>query len=203
LAWIIKHSERRHMHGLPVALASSLPTSDEAFAKLSEALELVRRHDARAFRELVDHTRGVFVFATTGGDAAEWWRDEGLVVLSDEYVTDESTASRDLAVVLVHEATHVWLERHGFEYTIDRRTRLEEMCHRRELRLARRLPDAEELVGSLVHELRPGERYFTDEAFYQRAVAQAVRQGVPAWLVRQIELWSRIVHRLSSAWSRR
>jgi len=53
--------------------------------KLRHALEFVRYHDRRAFDELAVHTRGIFVFGTTIGSAAQWWRDEKLVVLQSEY----------------------------------------------------------------------------------------------------------------------
>jgi hypothetical protein len=201
LARIISHSERRDFEGIPVAVeGSQMESSGVAFGKIHSGLEFVRRHDARAFRELRDHTRGVFVFTTMGGDSAEWWSDAGLVVFSDEYVSDASTTAQILSTVLVHEATHVWLGRHGFEYTADRRVRLEGICIRRELRLARRLPDADELVASLTEQGRLDERYFTDEAFRARRLAQIVHLGVPAWMVRQLDLWSNRLRRVRSAW---
>src|SRR5262245_47208244 len=203
LSWIIRFSDRRQIHGLQVAVLEKDPKSVEAvFGKIGEALGLVRHHDARAFNELVSHTRGVFVFGTTGGDAAEWWRDEGLVVMQPEYASDANASPLALAVILVHEATHAWLERRGFEYAVDRRARLERICDRRALRLARRLPDAEYLVSWLQQEQRPRE-HLADEAFHQRAVAELLRLGAPLWFVRQMDLWSKRWYRLTPACSGR
>jgi hypothetical protein len=198
LSWFIRFSHRREIHGLRVAVFEKNAALESVFDKIREALELVRSHDARAFRELVEHTGGIFVFGTTGGDAAEWWRDESLIVLEPEYAADPTTTSRALAVIFVHETTHAWLERRGFEYAVDRRMRLERICDRRALRLARRLPDSEYLVTWLEQEPRPAEE-LTDEAFHQRAVAQLVRLGMPRWLLRQMEAWSKRWYRMRGA----
>src|SRR5262249_733466 len=156
-------------YGLRVAMwEKNAATLESLFDKIREALELVRSHDARAFRELLEHTSGIIVFGTTGGDAAERWREAALIVFHSESGANTTTTARALAVIFVHETTHAWLERRGFDYTADRRARLERICDRRALRLARRIPDSEDLVNWLEHEPRPAEE-LTDEAFHQRA----------------------------------
>jgi hypothetical protein len=198
VSWFIRFSHRRQVYGLPVAVWGNDPL-DPVVEKIRDAVGFVRDHDARAFRELANHTRGIFVFGTTGGDAAEWWRDEGLIVLKPEYASDPGTTWPAIAVILVHEAAHAWLERRGFVYAVERRARLEGVCNRRALRLARRLPDAEDLVVWLKGERQPEE--LSDEAFHQRAVAELVRLGMPPWLVRQMEFWSKRLGRLTRACS--
>lgn len=194
LSWAIRFSARRQIQGLPVAVweRQHVESIEE---KLRAALEFVRYHDRRAFDELDKHTCGIFVFGTTVGSAAQWWRDEKLVILQSEYAIAPSTTSLALAVILVHEATHAWLERRGFEYATERRARLERICNRRALRLARRLPNAEYLVSWLQQE--PREDRLTDEVFHQRAIAELVRLGLPLWVVQQLETWSKRVNRLT------
>jgi hypothetical protein len=188
LSWVIHFSAHRRIHGVPVAVweRQHLESIDD---KVRDALESVRQHDRRAFDELAEHTHGIFVFGTTTGSAAQWWRDEKLVVLQSEYAAATSTTSPALAVILVHEATHAWLERRGFKYTTERRVRLERICNRRALRLARRLPSAGYLVSWLQQE--PHAERLTDEAFRQRAIAELVRLGLPRWLVQQMDTWSK------------
>jgi len=162
--WMGRFSERRVLHGLPVTISEGSAVVEPLFEKLRDALDFIRQHDARALDELINHTDGVFVFGTTGGFPAEWWRDERLVVLQREHVCDKATVSTDLAVTLAHEATHVWLERLGFVYAADRRVRIEAICNRRSLRLARRLPNSEQLVRSVEQRLQLGPEYLTDRA---------------------------------------
>ncbi len=172
-------------------------TLEPVFDKMRDALDLMRRHDTRAFNELVNSTRGIFVFGTILGGAAEYWRDETLIVLQSEYTSGATATPQALAVILVHEATHVWLERRGFEYAARRRTRLEGICNRRALRLAKRLPDADYLANWLRQGLL--EEHLTDEAFQKQAVAELVRLGVPSWLLRHLQVWSRRWQRLTRA----
>lgn len=54
-----------------------------------------------------------------------------------------------LALTIVHEATHARLWRAGFRYTPDIRERIEHICVRAELDFAQRLPRAQELVDGL------------------------------------------------------
>ena len=200
LSWAVRFSAHRQIDGLPVAVweRRHVGSIEE---KLRHALEFVRYHDRRAFDELAVHTRGIFVFGTTIGSAAQWWRDEKLVVLQSEYAAAASTTSVALAVILVHEATHAWLERTGFQYVTEQRARLERICNRRALRLARRLPNAEYLASWLQQE--PREDRLTDEAFHQRAIAELVRLGLPLWFVQQLETWSKRRRRLTRACSGR
>jgi len=192
LFWPLWLSARRRIEDVPVAVweRKDVAVIEE---RLRSALALVRHHDRRAFDELATHTCGIFVFATTGGSAAQWWRNERLVVLQSEYAAAASTTSRALAVILVHETTHAWLERMGFEYAAERRARLERICNRRALRLARRLPNADHLVTWLQREIPPDR--LTDEAFHQRAVAELVRLGLPPWLAHGLDAWAKRLHR--------
>jgi hypothetical protein len=194
LSWTLRFSVHRQIHGLPVAVWERQHL-ESVEAKLRDAIDFVRLHDRRAFDELAEHTHGIWVFGTTVGSAAQWWRDENLVVLQSEYAAATSTTSLALAVILVHEATHAWLERRGFEYTTERRVRLEKICNRRALRLARRLPNAEYLAAWLEQE--PREDRLTDEVFHQRAIAELVRLGLPLWFVQNLETWSKRLRRLT------
>jgi hypothetical protein len=182
-------------------VATESADCERIFSQLDSALKLLRRYDPRAHDALRKETGGIFVFGTAGV-YAEWWRDERLIVMQPEYISDPATSPADVAATLVHEATHAWLERVGFQYTTQRRARLESICFRRELRFARRVPDAGDLVARLEQQLTCDPEYLTDEAFRERAVAELQRLGVPNWLFRMMEGCSRRLHRLTSAWSR-
>lgn len=167
---------------------------------MESARALLSEYNLRALETLQKQTDGVFVFGTAGANA-EWRRDARLVVIQQEYVADFATSPADVAATLVHEATHVSLERLGFHYTAQRRARIEAVCYRRALRFARRLPGASDLVAKPERQLMRDPVYLTDEAFRGRIIAELRRLGVPNWLVRVIERSSRRLRRLKSAWT--
>src|SRR5262249_24116355 len=155
----------------------------------------------RALRTLQNVADGVFVFGTAGV-LAEWWRDERLVVLRDEYVSDPATLAVHLASTLVHEATHAWLERLGLEYTKDRRARIESICFRRQLRFTRRVPGGGEFIHTLEQQLARDPEYLTDDAFKRRLIEELQRLGVPVWVISTMDRWGRRWYRLRH-WSQR
>jgi hypothetical protein len=182
-AWLFRRAKSRIVDGIPVGIDLTEATQFQAIlGKLESALELLGRHDPRALAVLRREAAGIFVFATAGAHA-EWWRDVGLVVMQHEYVSDPATSPPEIAATLVHEATHAWLEHLGFQYTVERRARIESICIRRALRFARRLPCGSDLVARLAQQLPVDPHSLTDEAFQRRVRAELERLGVPNWLL--------------------
>jgi hypothetical protein len=71
-----------------------------------------------------------------------------------------------LAMTLVHEATHARLWNNGIGYPVRARVRIEHLCVRAEVRLARELPDADELEKFAVDKLK--NEWWTDSAVTAR-----------------------------------
>ena len=172
--------------------------------KVEAALHLVLRHDPRAMQVLQTQTHGIFVFMTHGGAYAEWSRDGKLVLLKPEYVSAPETSSLQLASALVHEATHAWLEKLGFEYSPERRPRIEAICFKRQLRFVKHAGGGSELVSELEWQLARDPEYFSDEAFRERSLTELQTDleglGVPRRIAitfeRCINLWLRLIRRL-------
>jgi len=197
LGWLFRGAEHRIICGIRVGTAqSNAATSEAMLGKLEAALTLLRRNDPRTVAALQKATDGIFVFGTAGV-CAEWWRDARLVVMQEEYVADSGTSTAAVAATLVHEATHAWLEHLGFQYTAERRARIESICFRRELRFARRLPGTSDLAATIEQQLTRSPEYLTDEAFRERTLAELRRLGVPARLVRLLVWYLRRFGRLT------
>ena len=64
-----------------------------------------------------------------------------MCVIDERFVVDEGTTPEMIASVIVHEATHARLFRMGIGYEEGRRARVEQVCLRRELAFAAKLPD--------------------------------------------------------------
>jgi hypothetical protein len=69
-------------------------------------------------------------------------------------------------MTLVHEATHARLWKNGIGYPVSARGRIEQLCVRAEVRLARQLPDAEELESFVVDKLK--NEWWTESAVAAR-----------------------------------
>jgi hypothetical protein len=71
-----------------------------------------------------------------------------------------------LAMTLVHEATHARLWNNGIGYPANAPARIEHLCVRAEVRLARELPDADELEKFAVDKLK--NEWWTESAVTAR-----------------------------------
>jgi hypothetical protein len=185
ILWVVRHAERREILGVPVIVPGGTRGDDEAFAKITSALDLLRDHGSRTLDDIRRHTNGVFVWVTAGA-RGEWHRETGLVVLEEAYVCHGGTSARDVASTLVHESTHARLDAKGFEYSPEQRQRIERVCFRRQLAFARRLSEPGDLVGQAQQQLQRSPDYFTGEAWRQRAVVKLIELGVPRWLAQAI-----------------
>jgi len=157
--------------------------------KVEAALALVLRHDRRAMQVLQRQTNGIFVFGTHGGTYAEWDRDAKMVMLHPEYVSAPVTSTLHLASVLVHEATHAWLENLGFHYALERRRRIEAICFKRQLRFAKHAGGGSELISEIERQLAREPEYLSNEAFRERALNEIERLGMPRRFVIAAERW--------------
>jgi hypothetical protein len=195
IVFFFRRSKHRVIHHIKVAVfdhAKHIGTLD----KVEAALDLVLRHDPRALQVLQTQTDGIFVFMTHGGAYAEWSRDGKLVLLKPEYVSAPETSSLQLASALVHEATHVWLEKLGFQYSPERRPRIEAICFKRQLRFVKHAGGGSELVSELERQLKREPQYFSDEAFRERSLTELQteldRLGVPRRIVITFEQWLKL-----------
>lgn len=190
MLWFFRHSQRRHILGVPVAFSGSDDEANEAFGRIGGAFELLRKYGTRTLTDLRRNTDGIFVWATAGA-LGEWHREARLVVLEETHVLEPTTSCQDIASTLVHEGTHARLDRLGFEYAPELRERIEKLCFRRELAFARRLPDAGNLILQAEDQLARPPDYLTREAFRARIIGKLIELGVPKWVAYAIERISR------------
>ncbi len=117
------------------------------FARLREALVLLRRTDLRAYSRARRYLRRVVVSHT--GGRGEYWYGMGICVLDADYVVANDVEL--VAMAVVHEGTHGRLDRLRVKTTPVNVSRVEHLCSRAELDLANRFPDRERYV-KIVHE---------------------------------------------------
>lgn len=169
-------SEKRDVRGVKVAVSADDEDGEaEAFARLHAAFELLEQHVPVRLHRLRRDVDAVFVWAKVG-DVANWVRALRFIRLRESWVMHPSTTPAHIASVLVHEATHAYLERLGITYQEDRRARIERVCVRSELVFLRRIGDEEEILEAK-HRMSASPEVFSQAAFHQRAEANLKKLG--------------------------
>jgi hypothetical protein len=117
---------------------------EQIVAKVEAALRLIMRVDGRRYTVLSQYVQAVV--CTRGVVALGQYLRAARVCLVDTDYIRRTIEPEQLAVVIVHEASHARLHRAGIRYGRNRESRIERICVREELRFARKIPDAKKLV---------------------------------------------------------
>ena len=146
---IVAQGPTTEVSGLRVIDAINAGYTEALVEKLRAATTLLQQYDeialAKARRAL-----STVVFFPTG---PEFWPRTYACVLPDV----RHLSAPQVAILLIHEATHARLWRCGFRYDPAERSRIERICVRAELSVLRRIPwprrchahDRDRLLGAL------------------------------------------------------
>ncbi len=137
-------------------------------AKLVAALELLQRHAPTRLAALRRDLPRIWVGPTHS--LAKCIYGASMCLLRFEYVTDDHTTPRQLAMTLVHEGMHARLLRADIPYDERCRRRVERLCVLAEVIFARRLPDARADVSDAEERLDRSDEFWSDAARDQRAL---------------------------------
>ncbi len=134
--WLLAGALRRDHRGLMVVAVGHAEASSGVFNRVSEALDLIARFDQYRFRRLQKDLRRIVVTPFTGANAA-YLPGSKTCYLSTRVV--EQHSALNVAMLLVHEATHARIEAAGIRQWPDQRSRFERACVRAELAFASRV----------------------------------------------------------------
>jgi hypothetical protein len=147
------------------------------FEKVRRALGLIGEYEPR---RLLRIQRDIRTIAGSRGGNSYYHYPLRLIVLSWPAVFPVTVA--DVALTIIHEATHARIAQAGIEYGDALRARIEAACVRQEAAFALRLPGGEGLAERQLGKLaRP---WWTPERLHESAVESARAHGVPEWLLR-------------------
>jgi hypothetical protein len=130
-------------------------------SRIEEALRLIELHSPLRFRYLQRDIQRIWITLIPSRGA--FVHGFGMCVIDFDYAIDSDTTSEELALTLVHEGTHARLRRCGFGYDETIRARIERICIRNELAVARRLPDSGDLVEMKEGRLAWEDKEWSDE----------------------------------------
>jgi hypothetical protein len=176
--------------GIDVVYVHSDSRDEDVFRKLQTAFEAIVRYDARRWKRIRTDVRRILVSDSGGPEFIPVL--EGCL-LSSGAILDSTTTQ--LALVVVHEATHARLCRAGVKPTFDRRNRVEQLCLRAEEDFAARLPDKDSALA-LVH-AKAAVPWWTDERLLSRREQELRLVGMPAWIIRSARRLRSIARKLS------
>jgi len=97
--------------------------------------------------------------------------------------------SLDLALMIVHEATHARLSRAGFRYLGECRERIERICVAAEIAFAQRVPGSEAAVEKARALLE--SEWWNPQNSAEDTIAELRKRGVPAWVATILRRLSR------------
>lgn len=151
-------------------------------AKVVAALRLIQNHSPKSYARIQKFIPNIVIFGAHAYTAV-YISELKLCDISRHYALSEKTGPSRLALTLAHEATHGYLASKGIPYEEHSRGRIERICVRAAIAIARRLPDAGDLLAEEERKLRLGSEFWKDEAFFERRLGAMKASGVPQWLV--------------------
>jgi hypothetical protein len=175
--------------------------SDEKRSRIFEALALIRKHDPIRYRRIVQDLERIRIEVLSGALAsfvpATW-----TCRLEERFVLDKKTTLEFIAAAIVHEATHARLHRRGIGCGEEIRSRVEEICLRREIAFATKLPlglqarDQAERTMEAMPDLSNAAMATRN----QEGGKEALRYlGVPEWLIKSLITTAICARRISLA----
>lgn len=172
LMWL---GQRRRVEGSDVWVAGSADDAGEVFTSVGAALQLIAKHGPRFSARLQRDVKRVLFAEVSGGRYLA-----GLQTCLIGVAYARRVAPLDLAMTIVHEATHGRLSRAGFRYEGECRERIERLCVGQEIAFAEQVPGSEAAVEKTRALLQT--RWWTPEKTRQATMDELRELGVPAWL---------------------
>lgn len=169
-------SSTQVVEGVRVSVLASKEEEAELFEKVRLALSTIRERDPRRYRCLQRDLARIFV---ADGSGAEYVPTINACHLAISHIRRRSVV--ELAMTMIHEATHARLWRRGFRYQEHRRERIERLCVSQEVAFAALLPSSEALIEKAEQLLRA--QWWTREAQIDESLARLEASNAPAWVL--------------------
>lgn len=176
LIWL---SQRGEIDGLEVRVSASPVEAREVFAGIAAACKLIARYDARLYGRMRRSVRRILVTEASGGHYLP-----RLETCRIGLGATRRSSAIELAMLLVHEATHARLWKAGCRYAEKDRARIERMCVDAEVAFAQRVPGSEAAVATARALLDTA--WWRAEATSRRSIEELRRLGCPEWVLRRL-----------------
>ncbi|MGH7615425.1 MAG: hypothetical protein ACREMW_15450 [Gemmatimonadales bacterium] len=171
---------RRRVKGVELVDLTASDAAPLFFARVADALALVEQ---RAPAILGGISRRLKRIALLKGGGEFYHRGLGAYVV--DLPTLKQRSVPELALAIVHEATHARIEGLGIRYRPSRRDRIERICLRAEMTLAEKLPANEDMLRGIREKV--STKWWTEDSLHERRVEQLSAHGTPTWVTRMYD----------------
>lgn len=144
------------------------------FGRTRRALELIERYDPRRLARIRHDVR--MIGGTVGHNSK--FDPDGRIILLTRSLVLRATAA-DVAMTIVHEATHARIIDRGIHYFPVNRARIEAACVRQEAAFARRLPGGDALADRGIANLE--HAWWTPRRIHESNLDVLRELELPAW----------------------
>jgi hypothetical protein len=165
-------------HFEKIPLVSMVDYSAPFVKVITYALELIRDHDPKRFRRVLDQTRWLVDAALSGGPYSGEYhlriKATSIDFKFDQSKGDELFHAAHFAGVIVHEATHGMIQDKGISITHENRIQIEQICCAEQNRFIERLRRAIPEVPSKL--IRPFDPSNWHESWNSGRLRQAIKE---------------------------
>jgi hypothetical protein len=179
-------SRRGSAQGLFIGVPWNEPNRSIAETKLRAAINLIAAREPRRLSRMRRDLDRILI-TTVQIARGQFHSPLRMCLLDEDHFCHASTTAEDLALTLVHEATHARLFAVGLGYPPDLRGRIERVCMRQELAFAARLVNAAGHVARLERALMLPDSTWSDAAHEERRMAVIRGWGWPRWIAQALE----------------
>ncbi len=174
--------------------------------RIVDALGLLKRNDPAAFGRVRRDLTGGIKVDTHLQNRAQFNSRSFACELEWAMLTGD-IETEEIALTIVHEAAHARLWRFGVPYTEDIRSRIEAICMRREIAVARKFPNGQEWADWVEQSIKSVDdgHFLTDQAFFARqkkfrwrSLRHIRKLGMPKWFVRALAITDLILRKVFS-----
>ncbi|MEJ7809359.1 MAG: hypothetical protein WKG32_02980 [Gemmatimonadaceae bacterium] len=180
LVWL---SNRREVGGVEVCVAGTSMEANSVSHKVEAALRLIAQNDPALAGQICRDVRRLLFTETSGGHYLA-----GIETCRIGLAYATRVPPIELAMMIVHEATHARLAKGGALYLGEDRGRIEHICVEAEIAFAERIPGSEHAVQKARALLKT--EWWDAEKHSERTVSDLRQRGVPEWIAQRIVAWS-------------
>ncbi|HVU07558.1 MAG TPA: hypothetical protein VHG89_03340 [Verrucomicrobiae bacterium] len=152
-------------------------------SKINQALNLISEFDSRRYHQIKRDVKKIWV-AAAPGYCAQWIDELQTCILDTKYFRRADVLAPEMALTIVHEATHARLFKLKIGYTEDIRKRVERIYIKSEIAFAKRLPGGQKLVEMAKSRLQTSGNYWTNAQFQERDLDTLADISKKNWVVR-------------------
>lgn len=172
-------STRTTVHGLSVSVAGKREDAGDVLRRVAVALDLIDRYAIGGLDTIRNHLKRLLFTEASGGDYHHSIRTCRISISYARRVPPV-----ELAMMIVHEATHARLADEGRKYYGDQRENIERECVAEEIAFAKRIPGTEQVVART--EALIDHKWWTGKEYERSMLSELRVRGVPMWIARPL-----------------